>query len=118
MCLHLNNEIIICDDCDDIYCVDCMNLKCDCCEEFKKCANCDTTVNIFGQTICTGCLYSILDGGTVMYCNTCKEYFIEDNECTIYEHEIIKNEKIIVKKIMEDYVQVTKFLKIFYGDDI
>lgn len=125
-CKHKNNEIHICEYCDHKYCEKCMNESCDWCEhrrfEQTMCPECDSTCDIFDQVVCIGCLYhDITDGydGNVIYCETCEKYYSDYyDDCTNNKHEIIKDKKILIQKIMNEYPQAEKFFKLFYNNPL
>ena len=55
-----------------------------------------------------------------MHCKICAEYTAPDDcdDCSNNNHLIIKDKKIIIQKIMEDYPQAKKFFKLFYEDPL
>jgi hypothetical protein len=93
-----------------------MNERCDWCKHNKldqtTCPECDSTIDIFDQTLCIGCLYHALRfEDCIIYCKICENYFASDDyeDCSNSNHEIIKDKKIIIQNIMNDYPQAKKF---------
>jgi hypothetical protein len=112
-----------CDVCSEMYCKKCMNESCDWCAHHRlentQCPNCDSTVNLSGQTVCIGCLYTdITEFYDVFFCVDCDEYLsdLDDDckECQSKKHNVVKDKKQIIEYVMKKYPKAKEFFNLFY----
>ncbi len=122
-CTHYNiKNSEQCEQCNHVFCDSCMNDICDWCNHMRSeqtmCPECDATIELFDQTLCIGCVYfGITDNKTIIFCETCDDFIVsDDNECIEKKHEIIKDKKIIVTKMMICYPEAKHFFNLFYGE--